>query len=281
MRTKNLTGLLAVLLMTVFCSPLAAYAQNPKATDVWESFKDGRNIYVGDILTLEIMAEGLSTEELKEKFSAFEIMELKEEAGRYLITLRTFEPGEYKVTLRNKEITITVASTLDDIQREEPFEGGTQVIESEPSFPWRILFTVSTSIFLLSGGVLLFRTLVKKRAKALPPYELFLRSSSALAIENDNYFVDLTFLFKQYIESLYQCRLIGKTSDEMISQMKEIQALHALLPDMEAWLKECDRLKFTCVKVSPEIKQEHYGKLLELVNQIHLLSIDRQKEGAA
>ena len=277
MKIKRILCLLAVLLLILLSVPAIVYVGSSKAAEERSTLENGRNIYVGDIIRLEITAEGISAGELREKFSDFEIMELKEEPERYVITICTFEPGEYKVLLGNKEIVINVESTLDDIPREDIFEGGTQVMEAGVSFHWRILFHISLSIFVLSGGFILLKILKKRKAKMLTPYQIFLRSSGTLAAESESYLVDLTFLFKKYIESTYQCIIIGKTSSEIVDQLKEIRALETILPDIEEWLMECDRLKFTGVKVSREKKQNHYEKLLVLAEKINL--IDVQKEG--
>lgn len=274
MKTKNFLYLLTALLL-LLTAPITVSAETADAPE------DGRNIYAGDIITLEIAAGGISSEDLREKFSDFEIVELKETDELYLLSIRTFEPGEYSVLLGDKEIVITVASTLDDIDRDDIFEGGAQVMEPGFTFHWRILFYIAAGVFGLSGGSVMLKIILKKRVKLFKPYQLFLQRSNSLATENDNYFVDLTRYFKEYIESLYQCRIIGKTSLEIINKLKKIQPLEIMLSDIEEWLTECDSLKFTGVRVSNEKKREHYEKLLDLVKKIDLQKMDTQKEGAA
>ena len=259
------------LLLLPLTQPALAFTDIGGIASEQEAVESERNIYVGDIITLEIATEDFSAEDLTGKFSDFEVLELTEESGIYRLSLRTFEPGKYVVLLGNKEIVINVASTLNDIKRDDIFEGSAQVIKSGFPYHWRILFYISAGIFILSGSFAVLRYVLKKKIKPLSPYELFLKNSGALSVQSDNYFVDLTRYFKEYIGSLYQCRIIGKTSAEIIAELKEILSLESILTSIEEWLVKCDRLKFSGIEVAGETKQEHYGKLLELAVWIEKL----------
>jgi len=248
-------------------------------------FAETRNIYVGDIIALQIENSEFSSEELTEKFKDFEIVEIKEKSGGYSVSVRTFDVGERKIFLGNKEVIINVQSTLDDIDREDIFEGGERITEPGFSFHWRILFYISAGIFVLSGGFVLLKILIniiKRKIKIQTPRQLFLSRSGSLSSENDNYLVDLTYYFKEYLESLYQCRIIGKTSAEIINELKDMQNLETMLAEIQEWLTECDRLKFTGVHISSEEKQGHYKNLIDLVEKIDTQNTQNiQKEGTA
>ena len=82
-----------------------------------------RNIYVGDLIELKITTEVLTEDEVREKFRDFEIVDLKTVSDGFLITIRTFEAGEKIINIGSSEIVITVKSTLEEIDRSEPFEG--------------------------------------------------------------------------------------------------------------------------------------------------------------
>jgi len=235
-----------------------------------------RSIYVGDIITLEITSPGLSVNELTERFHGFDIVDIKDGPGGYLLSLRTFETGDHRVLLGDKEIIINVSSTLDDIHREGIFEGEARVIKPGFSVPLRALFYIAAGIFVLSGGLILMGFFKKHKTSAISSRQLFLQRTAALSAENENFFVDLTYYFKEYLESMFQCRIIGKTSVEIINGLKEIQALKTVLHEIREWLTECDRFKFTGIKVSYAQRQNHYTKLLNLVEQI-----ETQREGAA
>ena len=106
-----------------------------------------RNIYVGDLIELKVTTQAFSQEELREKFSDFEIVSLENKPDGYLLTLRTFETGEKIVHLGDKEIIIHVQSTLDLYDRTGVFEGSTDVQKPGGSPDWRILVGVSALLF--------------------------------------------------------------------------------------------------------------------------------------
>ena len=276
MKAKSIFYILAALL--AFCFSAPAYGQSPAKPAAPPAAAESRSIYVGDIITLEISAGGFVAEDLRERFKDFEIVELQESPGGYSLSLRTFEPGEYTVTLGDKEIVITVGSTLLDIARDDVFAGDTGVMAAGFPFHWRLLFYIAAGVFVLCGGYVLVKTVLKKHKKPLDPYQLFLQRCGGLALTGDNYFVYLTLYFKEYLGSLYHCRIIGKTSTEILQELAGIEPLQSMLPLTGEWLRECDRLKFTGIDVTEGQKQEHYEKLLDLVNKIEM---DSEKEELA
>ena len=229
-----------------------------------------RNIYIGDIITLEITSHQFSANELNDKFKDFEIIETTITSNGYLLSLRTFETGEHKVVLGNTETIINVSSTLEDIQRESVFEGDKRVIKPGFSFHWLVLLCVAAGVFVLSGVFVLVKIAGKRKIAALSPYCTFLKRTEALLpkIDNDNFFVYLTFYFKEYVGKLHNRRIFGKTSSEIISELKAIHSLGSVIPMIEKWLVECDRMKFTGVAVLAEEKQKHYELLLKLAEII-------------
>lgn len=274
MRAVKLLCYALVLLLSL---PLSAYAPEQAAIDN----KDVRNIYIGDIIKLNIAAKGYSEESIKECFSDFEIVDLSEDTDGFLLSLRTLVPGEYTVSVGDKKIVISVLSTLDDIQRDDIFSGAAQVFAAGFFFPGKIISYIMIAVFTILGGIFLLKIVWQRKAKIAEPYQLFLERTGTLLAEHDNYFVDLTRYFKEYIECVYNCRIKGKTSSEIIIELTEMPSLAAMLAEIKQWLGECDRLKFTGLQITNEHKQQHYIKLLELVERIDLQRIDLQKEGAS
>jgi len=261
MKIKNFISALLAIILLLISAPLPVSAET-------------RNIYVGDIIALQIETRDFSAEELTEKFNDFEIIEIKDYPGGYSVSMRTFITGEHKIILGGREIIINVSSTLDDIQREGLFEGDSRVAEPGFIFHWRIIFYISAGIFILSGGFILLKIFMKRKIIPETPIKIFLRRSDSLSPDDDNYFVDLTFYFKEYIGSIYKCKIIGKTSVEIIKELKKIKALNNdMLREIYIWLIACDKLKFSGVKVSDDEKQEQCDKLIELAEKI-----DMQKE---
>jgi hypothetical protein len=84
--------------------------------------------------------------------------------------------------------------------------------------------------------------------------------------------VELTFYFKEYLESRHpdgDFRIIGKTSTEIMNELTEISTLNNLLDDINKWLTECDRMKFTGVNATVDQKKGHYNDLVYLVKKIN------------
>ena len=276
-----------------------------------------RNIYVGDIISLDIAPggdttasagffdfrawipgigtgvsdfrtgiQGINAAELRELFKDFDITDLREQNGGYQISLRAFEPGEYKIALGNNDLTISVASTLDDISRDDVFEGGLDVVEPGPAFQWRVFFAIAAGVCALSGGYAIIKTIVNNKRKTADPFGGFLFKSGALSTENKLFFVELTRYFKDYLEGVYHRRIIGKTSSEIIGELSDIQTLSPMLADIKKWLAECDRIKFTGSVVSADEKNRRREELIGVVTQINALKCDTSAgdtrgEGAA
>ena len=236
-----------------------------------------RKIYPGDIVRLELEGENLTPEEVGEAFAAFDIVELREAGGKIHIAVRTFEPGEHRARLRSREIVVEVASTLEDIDRDDVFEGGTAVREAGIRFHWRILFGAAAAVFALSGGALLFRAVGRRNTKPPDPYELFLQRAGALDAESGAYLPELTRHFKTYLESLYPCRIAGKTTAETLDELRKFPPLAPVLPELADWFAECDILKFSGAAVPAGMRRELGERLLRLAGKIH----SGLKEGAA
>jgi len=102
-----------------------------------------RNIYVGDLIELKVITHAFSEEEMRERFSEFEIVALESKTDGYLLTLRTFETGEKTVQLGDKEIVIHVnplwIHTIEPMSSREAPMSGTPGFhrngESLPGFP--------------------------------------------------------------------------------------------------------------------------------------------------
>jgi molybdopterin converting factor small subunit len=235
-----------------------------------EVLAEFRDIYVGDIITLEISTFKYPLEELREMFQPFEIVDAKSKSYGYLLSIRTFEVGEQTILIDNNEIVIQVNSTLNSLERDDIFGVETRIYEPDFFFHWNILFFVFAGAFAVSGCLLLLKLVIAREKPAPSPSQLFLQRSSSLSSDDDNFFVDLTFYFKTYLESRYVCRIkvIGKTSAEIASELKDLPIPLALLPEISEWLIECDRLKFTGVSISNEKKQEHYDRLLSLIKKL-------------
>lgn len=229
---------------------------------------EGRNIYVGDLIQIRVTSQKITTDELKEKFKDFEIVDIKNEADSYLVTLRSFEPGEKTVRLGDKEIKIDVKSTLKEIKRDNIFEGDLKPEAPGFSMGWQYVFYALLLIFLSTGGITLWRYLKKRKLAQLSPYQQFMNRIKNISLNDRELFVKATLSFKEYLESKFSCRIRGKTSSEILGAISSLPDLQAILPEVRSWLEESDRFKFAGVAASMEEKQESGRKLAGLVEKI-------------
>lgn len=225
-----------------------------------------RNIYVGDLIELKITTTAYSPEELREIFSGFEIVALEQTPDGAVLSLRTFETGEKTIVLGDKQIVIRVHSTLEDIQRDDVFEGDLKV--RSPGFrpDWRIPSGLSALVFFLSGGFLLVKLLQKR--KPATPIERFFRAIDGVSLESRDAPVQLTMCLKLYLESRFSIRIRGKTSGEIMKELNGIPELQENLFEIRLWLEECDELKFSGKEVSLKRNQDLCAALKALVEKL-------------
>ncbi len=233
-----------------------------------------RSIYVGDLIEIRITANEFTVDELKDKFKEFEIVSLEEEKDGVHIILRTFEVGEKTVQLGSKELKIIIRSTLEKIDRNEIFEGDLTPIKSGFSVSLKYVFFALLFIFLATGVVVLIQYIKKRKITSLSPYEFFINQVSKLLLNDDKFFVKLTWCLKTYLETSYNLKIRGKTSAEIIQEIKDVYELKANLPEINSWLLESDYYKFAGAVASDDKKYELVEYLKKLVR-----NIENAKEG--
>lgn len=227
-----------------------------------------RSIYVGDLINIRITSEKFTEDELRDKFKEFEIENVKKDNGGYIVTLRSFETGEKIVELGDKEIKIVIKSTLDEFEKDDIFEGNLDPQETGFLIKFKYIFYILLLVFLLTGGITFWRFIRKRKVALLNPYQKFLYQTNAIQLNKDDCFVKMTFSLKEYLELSYSCCIKGKTSLEIIENIKSIPNLQEKIDSMDTWLKESDYYKFTGVVASMEKKEELLKKLVEMVKKI-------------
>ncbi len=227
-----------------------------------------RNIYVGDIIELKISSQKLTEDIIRDKFKDFEIVGLTQESDHFIVKLRTFDIGEKRVVLGDKEIVIVVKSALEEIQSEGPMEGGLEPEAPEPTMPWLYIFIALLAVFVVTGAIFVKGRFVKKSKAQLSPYQRFLSQSGGVSSEESEFLVKQTCFFKEYLEAVYQCKIKGMTSSEIMITASRLPRMQGVRQDLEQWLKECDFFKFSGATASRERKQEMQRKLAGLVGKI-------------
>ncbi len=253
-KTRIMTFLLLVMMFIMFLLSNAAASE--------------RNIYVGDIVELKISSQKLTEEVIRDKFRDFEIVGLVKESDHFIIKLRTFETGEKRVVLGDKEIVIVVKSTLQEIQSEGPMEGSLTPIAPKPAIPWLYIFIALLAAFAVTGAINLKERFIKKSKAQLSPYQRFLSQSAGVSPEDREFLVKQTCFFKEYLEAVYQCKIKGMTSSEILITASRLPRMQGVRQELGSWLRECDFFKFSGTTASRERKLEMQRQLAELVGRI-------------
>lgn len=231
-------------------------------------FAEERNIYVGDLINLKVSSQEFTKSELQDKFKDFEIVNITENDEGFLVTLCTFETGEKTIQLGNKEIKISVKSTLNEIERNEIYEGDLSPEKASFSINWLVVFCILLAVFLVTGGVTLWKFIKNRKRIALSPYERFIEQTNKCVLDDEEYFVKLTLNLKEYLEAKYSFSIRGKTSAEIIEEIKFVSALMPRISMIRSWLEESDYYKFSGVATTINRKQELLDELLEIVRKI-------------
>ncbi|GMQ55890.1 hypothetical protein AN1V17_02820 [Vallitalea sediminicola] len=227
-----------------------------------------RNIYVGDLINIEVETDLYNEDDIREKFKDFEIVVIKEIDKGYLVTLRTFETGKQTIHLDNKEIEIEVKSTKDEIDKDGIYEGDSNTQNYGFSFKYSYVFYVLIIIFLITGSISLWKLLKRRKSISVSAFRRFKNEVDAISLEDRKCFVLMTLELKNYLQSKYSCSIRGKTCNEIIAEISSITVLEPFIPDIRSWLQMSDYYKFTGVVVTIEQKQELLEKLIELVEKI-------------
>lgn len=235
---------------------------------------EDRNIYVGDLIELKIQAQDLTLDELKDKFKDFEIVEVLNIPEGYILTLRSFEIGEKTIQIGDKEIKIIVKSTLDEIKRTDIYEGDLKPVEAGFHIKWMYVFIPLVAVFLLTLALNIRAFFKKRKISSLTPYERFSKAISGLSVDQEDFLVNLTLCFKDYLESTYFFRIKGKTSTEIIYEIGRIPRLNEKLAEIKGWLTENDYFKFSGTVAPMAKKLELMERLTELVRKL-----EESKEG--
>lgn len=230
-----------------------------------------RDIFVGDLIVLEISADNYTYTELENVFSEFEIVNCSELETGYEVTLRTFEAGEYSILLGDKELLIVVSSTLEEIDSDGIFPGEPEPLESYYSKLQIYVFLIFVILFILILFYCSWFFIKNRMNKWESPFQSFLRKVDNVETCTGDFFVELTFVFKEYLEKTFDCLIRGKTTEEIISEIRDIERLKVKLPGIREWLEYADYYKYTGTEASSETKEKQKVKLKQLVNGIEEL----------
>lgn len=230
-------SIVAMILIIVMC------AFNIIATQATQETQ-ARDIYIGDLIELDIDSDLISKEDLTEAFKDFEIMSLENKEIGYHLIIRTMIPSTYEVMVDGQKIRIEVKSTLDAFQREDIFEGQSQSLEEKSVLPLWIGLSLSSGIFLFAGIFLLVKSLKRKKTVTLTAYEKFEMMVQQSERASDTYLGAITKALKVYLSTMLGIQIIGLTSSEMIEVLRKEAMLSDLIEPLKEWLERCDTVKY-------------------------------------
>ncbi|MFW5982190.1 MAG: hypothetical protein ACOCQO_03170 [Halanaerobiaceae bacterium] len=239
---------------------------------------ESRDIYPGDLITINISSSSYSLEELEESFDDFEIIESIEKEQGYQLTLRTFEPGEYKVILADKEIELVVKSTLEEIDRDGIFQTNLEPIHSNYSPIWNYFFYLIIGLIVILSFLLIKNLIKNLKKKNESPYQRAIRKLTEININEDSFFVKLSLVLKEYLENTFLIQVRGKSTVEIMTKLSEISVIGVKNTEIREWLNQADYYKFTSNSASDEIKKRQQQELKNILTGLEEI-IQEKNEG--
>ncbi|MCM1990439.1 hypothetical protein [Oceanirhabdus seepicola] len=227
-----------------------------------------RKIYVGDIINIKISSSVYTEEDIREKFKDFEIVHLKKEEDAYLIGLRTFETGKKSVKLGDKEIEVVVYSTLEGKEDRGLIDGDSSYEKVGINMIYGFFLYTTLAVFLFALTFYIIRLIRGKNETEFTPCERFWNSLKKANLQNEESLAFMKGIFKRYMEEVYSCSIKGKTSCEIVREIKEVEGLQEHMQQIKKWFKKCDHYTFSPIISTVEEKQKLFNELEELVQNM-------------
>ncbi len=204
---------------------------------------ESRSIYVGDQIVLDVMKNQVSRDEIVEIFEAFEMVEFVELDKVYRLTLRTMTPGSYEVTVGNQKVLIEVKSLLEEIDRDDIFEGDMTPPKRLPIWPARLVMFASGLVFLIAAILWIIKVAFKKKRKEVKAIDLFYQSLESMSLGDALALGGMSIAYKTYLSKELKLNLVGATSSELVAHMSQIFS-EELTGQMEEWFHQCDVMNY-------------------------------------
>ena len=233
-----------------------------------KNLAEERQIYVGDLVYIEIPKETVTEMDIREAFKGFEIVTIEEKEEEYTIAIRSFEIGVKSVMIQGQEINIHINSLLAESTREDIYEGNYNLKEPGINIYWMYIEAGLIVLFLISVFIFIYKRLKKRNEKTISNYNQVIDWITKLEKDRSQYFVKLTAYLKWYIEKTFDVKIIGKTSKEFIEEMNKNNINLVKKNLVRDWLGKCDYHKFSGQIGKEEDKEEMKNKLIEIIKII-------------
>lgn len=274
---KSIYILMMVLLILIGSSVFLLFKDSGEnAPDVSSSIM-GRSIYIGDVITIRISKNEVTENDIREAFSEFDIVDVKDQKGVYNLKIRSFDVGEKTVVLKGQEINIVVSSILESDSRGEIYDGDYRLIEPGMNIYWVYILYVSIALCIISVAYTLLKMYKKVENRELSSYEQVTQWIFSLSVNEDDYFVKLSYYLKWYIEKTLEIKAVGKTSRELITDLIRNKNFTLDYHLMTEWLNKCDYIKFSGKEFLENEREEMKALLISIIDSIQSVMMIEEK----
>jgi hypothetical protein len=227
-----------------------------------------RSLFIGDVIQLEIESATISKDELQTQLDGFEIVDFTSEQGKTTVTLRCLEIGTRSIKIEGQEIEITVASALEEVQRDTIYEFMPELVQPKLAIPWLMVELIFIAIFLICTIILSVSYLKNKKKKNQTAFEVCLNALNSIDVLDPHCLARMTMEVKFYLQKEFGIALIGKTTDEFKLKCVELTLHEETKTQLNAWLNESDYYKFSGIEVPFDKKEIMKETLIQMVKAI-------------
>ncbi len=154
-------------------------------------------------------------------------------------------------------------------------------IEEAPTNWEKILTWLGIGLVVFVGlGYLIFYFLKKRKKEvdedflsALPPWEIAYRKLEKLEMElgrdlnQKQFYIQLTFVFREYLEEAFKFPALESTSSELLNQLSTLNVTPDQFTQIEKLLKESDLIKFAKLTIADQFHKENILTVREFVDK--------------
>ena len=261
-----------------------------------------KNITVGDKVSLNIKAEGLTVNSIdKEKladlnFGDFELLDMRQAAdGSVDFILSVYKAGKTELLsveipytyenqqkfVKTKALPVEITSVIDPKNPPQDIAGIKGIIKFRHGILWYIPFLIAL-IILSVIGYFVYKFIKNKNRKptpeeiiqAIPPKEYALKQLDELAAEDltakgliKEYYDRLSDIIRFYLARVYSVDTMEKTTTELYQMLKDkITPEHNR--EIKNYLQNCDFVKFAkFIPKEEEIKKD-FDKAKDFIEKI-------------
>lgn len=261
-----------------------------------------KDITVGDKVSLNIKAEGLTTNSIDKEnlaelnFGDFELIDIKPAAdGSVDFILSVYKAGKTELLsveipytyenqqkfVKTKALPIEVTSVIDQKNPPQDIAGIKGIIKFRHGILWYIPFLIALIILAVIGYFIYKFIKNKKRIptpeeiiQAIPPKEYALKQLDELAAEDltakgliKEYYDRLSDIIRFYLARVYSVDTMEKTTSELYQMLKD-KIAPEYNREIKIYLQNCDFVKFAKLVPSDEETKKDFDTAKSFIEKI-------------